>query len=91
MCGVKLSCFQVNIPVQNVAKKQKQDTRSDMKTGNLKYEINIHKGAKMKPTIRNLAKYLKKSEQTLYHMRKVQPRQWGLLWDGWLTMCENKA
>ena len=34
-------------------------------------------------TIRNLAKYLKKSESSLYHMRKNHPKQFELLWMGW--------
>ena len=34
-------------------------------------------------TIRNLAKYLKKSESSLYHMRKTNPKQFELIWLGW--------
>ena len=34
-------------------------------------------------TIRNLAKYLKKSESSLYYMRKTNPKQFELLWLGW--------
>ena len=34
-------------------------------------------------TIRNLAKYLKKSESSLYYMRKTIPKQFELIWVGW--------
>ena len=34
-------------------------------------------------TIRNLAKYLKKSESSLYHMRKSNTKQFELIWLGW--------
>ena len=34
-------------------------------------------------TIRNLAKYLKKSESSLYYMRKTNPKQFELLWLEW--------
>ena len=34
-------------------------------------------------TIRNLAKYLKKSESSLYYMRKTNTKQFELIWLGW--------
>ena len=33
-------------------------------------------------TIRSLAKYLKKSESSLYYMRKTNPKQFELIWLG---------
>jgi len=38
----------------------------------------------MKPTITDLAKYLGKTPQSLHAMKKAQPKQFALIWDGWL-------
>lgn len=43
----------------------------------------------MKPTIANLATYLGKARSGLYEMKKVQPKQFQLLWNGWLEYCKN--
>jgi len=43
----------------------------------------------MNPTIPSLADYLGKTKQALYAMKKAQPKQFQLIWNGWLEMCKN--
>ena len=43
----------------------------------------------MKPTLTNLAKHINKTPQTLYHMKKVSPKQFELLWIGWVEYRKN--
>lgn len=43
-----------------------------------------------KPTIQSLAEWLGKTKQALYAMRKAQPKQFQLIWNGWLEMCKSK-
>jgi len=41
----------------------------------------------MNPTITNLAKHLSKTTSSLYAMKKAQPKQFDLIWSGWLQFC----
>lgn len=44
----------------------------------------------MKPSIASLAKYIGKTEQTLYHKRKVSPLEFELLLNGFKQYCDEK-
>lgn len=44
----------------------------------------------MKMTMEALAKHIGKSRQSLYHMKKVSPEQFKILWLGWTTYCNNQ-
>jgi len=45
----------------------------------------------MNKTITDLAKYLKCSQQNLYHMRKNHPKKFGLIWMGWVEYLNQKS
>jgi len=44
----------------------------------------------MKPTITNLANYLNRGRSGLYEMKKDKPKQFNLIWNGWLEYCKTK-
>jgi hypothetical protein len=41
----------------------------------------------MKPTIKNLAEYIGKSRQAVYHMKRNRPKEFEIMWLGWETHC----
>ena len=41
------------------------------------------------PNMTNLAKYLGRTRAGLYQMKKDKPKQFKLLWNGWLEHCKN--
>ena len=43
----------------------------------------------MKATITDLAKYLGKNVRTLYYKKKTNPKEWELLWSGWLQKLKE--
>jgi hypothetical protein len=45
----------------------------------------------MKPTMSELAKFLGRSVQAMYYMKRENPKQFKLLWNGWLEYCKDKA
>lgn len=45
----------------------------------------------MKPTIQDLAEYIGKSRQALYHMKKTNPKQFELLWLGWVILVSKPS
>jgi len=45
----------------------------------------------VKLTIKNLAKYLKVSESTMYYKKKHKPKEWYLLWNGWKMYLIEKG
>ena len=44
----------------------------------------------MNINITNLANYIGKSRSAIYHMKKVSPKQFDLLWAGWIEYCKKK-
>lgn len=48
-------------------------------------------GGFMKPTIQNLAKHLDRTDGMLYKMQKQRPKQFEILWLGWVHYCLQKG
>lgn len=44
----------------------------------------------MKPTITDLAKYLGSTRGKFYEMKKHHPKQFDLIWSGWILKVGNK-
>lgn len=40
-------------------------------------------------TIVSLSKYIKLSKQAIHNMKRDRPKQFELLWAGWLITCDN--
>ena len=41
------------------------------------------------PTMANLAKHIGRSKQAVYYMKRENPKQFNLLWIGWLEICKG--